>query len=281
MQVFSTQLVISAKNMTVTISQLISYPIKSCAGIQHQQATIDSMGLVGDRQLMLVDANGLFLSQRKHPQMALIESVYTKHDLMVNAPGMEPLSIDLQQPIDDSIQVKVWKDSLLAEPLQPSVNQWFSDYLNIPVRLVKYGKQSHRLIDHDFAKNAETVAFADGYPLLIAHDASLGQLNQHLEKPIGMDRFRPNIVVNSELSPWDELTWNSLSDEFKIDLVKPCTRCVMTGVEQTTGEQTGSEALKTLKQKFAHQEKAVFGINAIARTHDPIELCVGQKLKVY
>ncbi len=267
--------------MNVTITQLISYPIKSCAGIQHQQATIDTMGLAGDRQLMLVDENGLFLSQRKYPQMALIEPTFSKLGLMVNAPSMEPLSIDLQQPTDHSTHVKVWQDSLLAESLQPNVNQWFSDYLNTSVRLVKYGKKSHRPIDPDFVENGETVAFADGYPLLIAHEATLDQLNQQLEESIRMDRFRPNIVLKSDLTAWEELNWKSLSDdEFVIELVKPCTRCVMTGVEQTTGQQTGTEVLKTLKQKFAHQDKAVFGINGIARTQNATELNIGQKLRL-
>jgi len=265
--------------MTVSISQLISYPIKSCAGIQHQQATIGSMGLTGDRQLMLVDANGLFLSQRKHPQMARIEPAFSEQNLVVNAPGMEPLPIDLQQSIDDAIQVKVWKDTLLVEPLKPALNQWFSDYLNCPVRLVKYGKQSHRPVDPHYVESGETVAFADGYPLLITHEASLMQLNQQLERSVGMDRFRPNIVLKSDLPAWDELNWNSLSaDEFTIDLVKPCTRCVMTGVEQITGKQTGTEVLMTLKQKFAHQNKAVFGINGIAITTDSNQLSVGQVL---
>ncbi|VAW47285.1 Flavodoxin reductases (ferredoxin-NADPH reductases) family 1, partial [hydrothermal vent metagenome] len=216
--------------MTVTITQLISYPIKSCAGVEHQQTTIHTMGLATDRQLMLVDKNGLFLSQRKHPQMALIQPEFSAQGLIVKAPGMEQLTLDFQRNIYSPLDVTIWKDSLQAELLHQDVNQWFSDYLKLPVKLVKYGAQSHRPIDPDYAMNEETVAFADGYPLLVAHEATFNQLNQYLQQPVTMDRFRPNIVVNSQFSPWDELNWISLSnDEFKIDLVKPCSRCVMTG----------------------------------------------------
>ncbi len=266
--------------MTVTITQLLSYPIKSCAAIEHQMTTLNQMGLKGDRQLMLVDENGLFLSQRKHPQMALIKPTWSEQGLVINAPGMEPMSIDLKQNTAKLLKVDIWNDSLQAESMQAHVNQWFSDYLNLPVRLVKYGQQSHRAIDPNYAQKGETVAFADGYPLLVTHQATIEQLNQQLEKPIDMNRFRPNIVVSGDLAAWDELNWKTLSDgSVQIDLVKPCTRCVMTGIEQTTGQQTGTEVLMTLKKKFAHNDKAVFGINGIARMHDSAELTVGQKLK--
>ena len=266
--------------MTVTITQLYSYPIKSCAAIEHQDTTLNQMGLQGDRQLMLVDENGLFLSQRKHPMMAMIKPSFTDQGLSVKAPGMETISIDLHHTTEPSMKVKIWEDDLQADAMQTPINQWFSDYLNTSVSLVKYGKQSHRAIDPDYAKNLETVAFADGYPLLVAHQATLVQLNQQLKKPIGMDRFRPNIVVQSDLPAWDELNWLGLSDDsVQIDLVKPCTRCVMTGIEQTTGKQTGTEVLMTLKKKFAHNDKAVFGINGIAQIEGSVELRIGQNLK--
>ncbi len=183
--------------MTVIITQLISYPIKSCAGIKHQQATLHTMGLATDRQLMLVDEHGLFLSQRKQPLMALIQPEFSAQGLSVKAPGMEPLTLDFQRTIDSPLAVTIWNDSLQADSLHREVNQWFSDYLKLAVKLVKYGAQSHRPIDPDYVMNGETVAFADGYPLLVAHEATLNQLNQYLQQPVAIDRFRPNIVVNS------------------------------------------------------------------------------------
>lgn len=230
---------------------------------------------------MLVDAHGLFISQRKHPQMALIQAVPCEQGLQVKAPAMQPLTVDLQATSKQALNVTIWKNTIAAESMQHEVNQWFSDYLGTAVSLVKYGHQSHRPIDPDYTQQGETVAFADGYPLLIAHEASLNQLNQQLKHPVGMDRFRPNIVVHSELDPWDELNWHGLATEhFKIDLVKPCTRCVMTGVEQSTGTQTGTEVLMSLTQHFAHNNTAVFGVNGIARTTQAVELSVGQSLNL-
>lgn len=267
--------------MSITITQLITYPIKSCAGISHNTIEIRAMGLFGDRQLMLVDENGVFLSQRKYPQMALIQPQYSEPGLKVKAPGMKPLNIDLQKHSNQSISVSIWQDSLQAETLSIEANRWFTECLQMPVNLVKYGQKSHRPIDPAFAVNGETVAFADGYPLLIAHEATLNQLNQHLDKPVDMDRFRPNIVVSSEMKAWQELNWQCLnSEDLVINLVKPCSRCVMTGVDQSKGEQTGTEVLKTLKHKFSHLNKAVFGINGMVTVHSDqsVQLTVGQNL---
>jgi len=269
--------------MSAVISQLISYPIKSCAGVSHQTTQLDRLGLQADRQLMLVDKNGLFLSQRKHPRMALIQPKLTPQSLTVNAPGMHQLTVNLQEPSKQALQVTVWQDSLPADAMQQPVNQWFSEFLDVPVRLVKYKQQSQRRIDPEFAKLGETVAFADGFPLLVTHEASLEQLNQHLEHTIEMNRFRPNIVLKSKCNAWDELQWKSLSGQgFRLDLVKPCSRCVITGVEQSTGIQTGTEVLMMLKNKFAHQNQAVFGINGTINLtgYQTIELAVGQNLAI-
>lgn len=267
--------------MQASITQLITYPIKSCAGINHQQISINELGLMGDRQWMLVDDDGLFISQRKYPQMALIKPVINNQQLMVDAPGMTTLTIDTNQS-QRPIKITLWKDSFDAQPINIDANQWFSDYLGFSVRLVKYTNISHRLIDQNFAQPGQQVAFADGFPLLVTHQATLTDLNQHLSESVDMSRFRPNIVVASNLTAWDELNWSQLSsDNLRLNLVKPCTRCVMTGVEQKSGHQTGTEVLKTLRQNFPHDNKAVFGINAIPQINNEQDLLkVGMCLNI-
>ena len=266
--------------MPVNITHLFSYPIKSCAGVAHTETNITTMGLANDRQFMLVDQSGVFLSQRKHPQMALIKPKLKGHELFVNAPGMEELSINIAENNNTSLAVDIWHDKLLAESFQIQVNQWFSTYLKMPVQLVKYGSNSHRLIDPDYNPQNQTVAFADGFPLLITHQATLKQLNEKLTNPVNMDRFRPNIVVNTDLAAWDELNWQRLSsDDCNIDLLKPCSRCVITGVNQNRGTQTGTEVLKTLKKQFVYRDKAVFGVyGIISKKQKSVSLSVGQSL---
>nr|WP_255589936.1 MOSC N-terminal beta barrel domain-containing protein [Marinicella sp. NBU2979] len=271
---------------TATITQLISYPIKSCAGLSHQTITANALGLPHDRQWMVVDANGRFLSQRQHPTMALIQPRMTAGTLRLSAPGMAEIEIP-QTSEPTTLEVTVWKDTVQAHTTLDAVNQWLSSYLGSPVRLVHYGSDSFRQIDPAFAAPGQAVAFADGYPLLVTHEASLADLNGRLSAAVDMSRFRPNIVVQSAADAWSELGWQRLqndpanSEAGHLDLVKPCARCVMTGINQQTGEQTGSEVLKTLRQQFAHQDQAVFGINGIAHSpQDQLPLQVGQSLQI-
>lgn len=266
--------------MQAEITQLLSYPIKSCGALSHEQAEVTSLGLSADRQWMLVDSNGLFMSQRKHPSMALIQPQLNGGTLLLNAPGMS--AIEVPNDSSEATKVQVWNDHLLASLSDAEVNQWLSQYLQNDVRLVRFGQYSQRLIDPDYAQAAEQVAFADGYPILVTHEASLHTLNQQLSTAVNMSRFRPNVVLRTEAAAWAENNWLQLSQaDLTLDLVKPCGRCVMTGVEQSSGVQTGSEVLKTLKSQFAHQGKAVFGMNAIPRIkQQKVSLQVGQSLQI-
>lgn len=237
-------------------------------------------GLKHDRQWMLVDDEGVFISQRKHPRMALIQPQISGQNLRVQAPGMPAL--DIHSEAEQTVDVQVWKDQLTAAQSPEQINQWFSDYLQTSVRLVRHTSHSRRLIDTAFAHLGEQVAFADGYPILITHQASLDALNTRLSAPVGMERFRPNVVVETDQAAWAELNWQHMSHQHgTLDLVKPCTRCVMTGVDQRIGHQTGSEVLKTLRSEFAHQDQAVFGINVIPRiSAQSMLLQVGDSLQV-
>ena len=252
--------------MSVNITGLYSYPIKSCGALSHEEIAVTELGLEHDRQWMLVDDNGLFISQRKHPKMALIQPHITDQQLMVEAPGMS--TMEISNVSGQAVDVQVWKDQLTAAQSPEHINQWFSDFLHTSVRLVRHASHSRRLVDTEFAKSGEQVAFADGYPILITHQASLDALNARLSTPVSMNRFRPNVVVKTEQAAWAELDWQHMTHQHgALDLVKPCTRCVMTGVDQRLGTQTGSEVLKTLRTEFAHQDQAVFGINVIPRIH--------------
>ena len=191
-------------------------------------------------------------------------------------------TMEISNVSGQAVDVQVWKDQLTAAQSPEHINQWFSDYLHTSVRLVRHASHSRRLVDTEFAKSGEQVAFADGYPVLIAHQASLDALNARLSTPVSMNRFRANVVVETDQAAWAELDWQHMIHQHgALELVKPCTRCVMTGVDQHTGIQTGSEVLKTLRQEFAHQDQAVFGINAIPRLHNKqMRLAVGDSLQL-
>ncbi len=57
----------------LTLTHIYIYPIKSLGGISLQTAKVEERGLQYDRRWMLVDKNGMFLTQREYPQMALLQ----------------------------------------------------------------------------------------------------------------------------------------------------------------------------------------------------------------
>ena len=73
--------------------------------------------------------------------------------------------------------------------------------------------------------------------------------------PVPMARFRPNIVVDGgDLAPYDEDAWTAVrtgrahgaaGGALRLSLVKPCSRCAVTCVDQETA-QSGAEPLRSL-----------------------------------
>ena len=122
------------------------------------------------------------------------------------------------------------------------------------------------------------ISFADGFPLLVCHEASLDDLNARLKSHVPMDRFRPNVVVRGG-APWDEDRWRSLVGQgIELWMVKPCERCKVITVDQESAETT-REPLKTLATfRRLPSGGVVFGQNAIHQ--GPGSLRVGQVLRV-
>ncbi len=234
------------------ISEINIYPIKSLKGITLDSALVEPRGLQHDRRWMLTTPDGMFFTQREFPQMATVE-VGLGDDLYVTAAGFGTLEIPLEPETGDKQQVTIWNDVCEGEIYSPVVNEWFSDVIGEPCQLVYMGDGSRRDVNERFNQGGEIVSFADGYPLLVIGEASLADITEKLangthavQSPLGMNRFRPNIVVSGSPA-FAEDRW----DRIKVgDAIfrgtKPCARCVMTTVDQAKGEFDGKEPLKTL-----------------------------------
>jgi uncharacterized protein YcbX len=248
--------------MPLVVSELCVYPIKSCGGVILPSAHVEERGFADDRRWMLVDEQGGFLSQRKIPSMALIEVLITGDHLTVRAPTMDDLAIARDPEPAHGMRTTIWNDTVRAEPYPDDINRWFSEVLGISCRLVKFPEQVRRPVDPRYAHAGEHTAFSDGYPFLVLSEASLDDLNSQLAEPVPMNRFRPNIVIRG-CAPYAEDSWG----EFRIGSVtfrsaKPCARCRVTTVDQTTGE-SGEEPLRTLTHYRARGAKVLFGQNLL------------------
>ena len=244
----------------VTLSGLYVYPIKSCAGISLESAELGATGLRHDRRWMLVDETGEFMSQRAHPRMALISTRLSDGHLIVSAPGMPDLEIPLHQENGDSIDVRVWGDTNRGALVGKEADRWFGEFLTFPCRLVHKPDDDPRLVDSSFAESGDQVGFADGFAFLLISEASLEDLNDRLEDPLPMNRFRPNFVVRG-CEPYAEDGWSRLRiGDVPFRVAEACPRCAITTVDQETGTR-GKEPLRTLATYRKFDGEVFFGRN--------------------
>ena len=259
------------------VAALNVYPVKSCAGIGQEHVRTAPRGLVastpsgtvGDREWMIVDGGGTFVTQREYPRLALIGTTLEDGALILCVPGSAALTVSLERCRGATREVVVWRSRVRAHDAGDDAAAWLSSALGADLRLVRFDPSDRRLCNPDFAGDSGAhTAFADGYPLLVVAESSLADLNARLaaggSRALPMNRFRPNIVL-AGLEPFAEDHIDTLSiDGVTIKLVKPCTRCQITTTDQDTG-QVGAEPLATLRG-FRMNERlggVAFGVNAI------------------
>lgn len=240
------------------LAGLFIHPLKSARAVALDAATVEPRGLHGDRRWMLVDAEGRFLSQRSHPELARLGATLGGDTLRLDWAGE---TLDVAPPaIRDRRTVVVWDDTVDAVAAS-AADAWLADRLGAGVRLVFMDADARRPVHR--GPDSE-VSFADGYPVLLAVNASLDDLNARITAdggtPVGMDRFRPNLVVRGAPA-WAEDAWRRLRiGEVEFACVKPCERCVVTTTDQRTGAR-GAEPLRTLATFRRGEHGVLFGVN--------------------
>lgn len=246
------------------------YPVKAMRALDLSQSSVEPWGLAGDRRWLVVDPTGRFISQREEPSLARVVASYEGLDLALTLAtrGRDPITIlpPSAQTGTEMLPVSVWRSDLIAAAAGRAADEWLSDYLGRPVRLVHLDDPLRRPVDQNYGAPGDTVSFADGYPLLLTNEASLDELGKWLvddgHEPVPMNRFRPSVVVGGA-EPWDEDHWRRVRiGAVTFRVAKVCGRCVVTTTDQTTGE-VGSEPLKMLGRKRKFGQDLVFGQNLI------------------
>lgn len=267
---------------TATLSALNIYPVKSCRGIPLEEALVGDAGLADDRHWMLVRPNGRFVTQRELPRMALVSTAVQGEGLSLTAPGMPGIFV-ARAAGDTTLAVTVWKFTGGGIDCGDQVAQWCSGFLETPLRLVRFDPHLPRECSADWTGGTRAITeFSDGFPILVISRASLDELNSRLPKPLPMERFRPNLVIDG-VAAYDEDRIHELrADGVTLRLVKPCLRCSITTTDQEAGVVDGFEPLLTLKQyRFDHVLHGVaFGQNAIIVNGAGSRLRVGQEFEL-
>lgn len=274
------------------LSQLILYPIKSCAGIVVEEAVVTIAGLaaegVHDREWMVVTPDGQFLTQREYPRMALVVPRVEGDALVVSSPGMAPLALPLAPACDAPARVvRIWDDEVKAADCGDGAAAWISRALGTRCRLVRFRPDAVRPTSTKWTGGAAAqTRFADGYPLLLAGTGSLADLNRRLlaagRGEVPMDRFRPNLVVEGIEAFEEDYVESFTAGAVVIKPVKPCARCPIPAIDQASGE-AGPDPLDILQtyRANARMEGAVcFGMNCIVTAGAGVRLRAGQALEV-
>ena len=275
--------------MAATIAGLHLYPVKGCRGIEVARATLAATGLevdgIGDREWVVVDPEGEFLSQRELPQMTLIVTQLTSTALRLKAPGMLQLEVPFASE-GDVLEVKVWNDRVPAVTQGDVADAWFSRYLGQPCRLMRFDPEAKRLSSVRYTgATSAPYKFADAFALLVASTASLADLNARLAQrgvaPIGLERFRPNIVLSGVEAFEEDYAERLTIGAAELRVVKPCVRCSVPNVDPADGT-TSHEPGDTLAL-FRDNVQAggvTFGVNAIVARGAGTELVRGDAVEL-
>jgi len=246
--------------MNLQLSAINLYPVKSLGGIDLASCEVEKAGLQNDRRWLVVDTRGRFLSQRSHPALARIHTLFKPEGVVLAAPGRRNL---LLVPVpDERLPVTVWRDTVDAASAPAEADQWMSSVLETPCRLAYMDDRCVRPISSAQGRPGEVVSFADGYPCLLISTASLAELNQRLDRPVPMDRFRPNLVCDG-CEPHAEDRWRRVRiGDAVFRSAGPCSRCSVITVNQQTGRR-GDEPLPTLATYRQVDGQILFGVNLV------------------
>jgi len=282
-------------DLQATIARLFVYPVKSCAGVELREALLTETGLEFDRAWMVVDAQGEFVTQRQLPRMALIKPQMKHTEVVLRAPGMLALHLAFDR-VEQPMRVRVWKDEVDAYDMGDIAAQWFSDFLSEPgkpqkLRLARFDPEVKRLSSLKWTGGIEAqTQFADGFALLVASEGSLAELNERLARdghgPVGIERFRPNIVL-AGIESHDEDRVEMLhvasgdggsEDGAQLQPVKPCTRCPIPDIDPATALSSPevNDTLRTYRADPRVDGGITFGMNCIVIQGVEQMLKVGQ-----
>ena len=244
------------------VDSLFEYPVKGLRGNKVCCATVNRRGLKMDRRWMIVDNENSFLSQRQIPGMTNLQASFSEQLTLEDTKDQSTMVVDLKNFITLE-EVEIWGQVVSAKRGPKIANQWLSEKLGRAVKIFYMGEENLRPVRQGV--DGEIVSFADGYPILLTGTASLADLNNKLDHPVAIDRFRTNIHLETNKA-FEEEAWQRLKiGDVVFKVVKKCARCTVINVDQQSGRVL-MEPLKTLSTYRKEANKVNFGMNLIPET---------------
>jgi uncharacterized protein YcbX len=266
------------------VASLHLYPLKGTRAFDVDRAELTARGFENDRRWLVARADGRVVTQRSHGSLAAITATPTAGGIRLAASGLPELEVAFPDG-RARLAVTIWENTVDAALADEAPHRWLSKFFGEEMRLVHMDAHAERL-KHGIWAPPVPMSFADAYPVLVATTGSLAAVNQEIERrggaPIPMRRFRPNIVVDSEV-PWAEDLWRRLAiGEAELDLVKPSDRCIVTTRDQRTGAIASAEPLGALGVLRTSADPRIhgvlFGWNSVPRVLG--EVAVGDRVEI-
>jgi uncharacterized protein len=264
------------------LADLFVYPIKSAAGFACAAVALGPHGLVHDREWMVVDAAGRFITQRDEARLALLSTEISGGRLLLGNPQGAGPAIDLQHG-GEACEVQVWGARCAAFDAGAEVSGFLSGWLGKPLRLVRFDTRRLRHANQDWTAGQDvSTLFTDGFPMLVLSQASIDDLAARVGRELPVQRFRPNLLLGGVAAYAEDAALELAAGAARIALTKACTRCVITTIDHRLGERADDEPLRTLKKyrfdaplrgvAFGRNAYAMAGVGSILRRGDAVEL---------
>lgn len=267
------------------VHSLHIHPVKAMRAVDLERASVETRGLAHDRRWMVVNEDGVFLTQRSHPALATVTARITAKGLALSAEGRG--AVEVEKPGGaNRRRVVVWSSEVDGADAGPAASAFLNALLGEDAHLVYMDGEAARFKESVWTPSPEPLSFADAFPILVTTTGSLAALNRDIEAyggaPVPMARFRPNVVVECD-EDWPEDRWRKLKiGDVELDLVKPSDRCVVTTTDQRSGARMGKEPLASLARIHRSTDPringVIFGMNAVPRALG--DIAVGDRVEL-
>nr|XP_005586916.1 PREDICTED: molybdenum cofactor sulfurase isoform X1 [Macaca fascicularis] len=283
----------------LVVTNLYLYPIKSCAAFEVTRWPVGNQGLLYDRSWMVVNHNGVCLSQKQEPRLCLIQPFIDLQQriMVIKAKGMEPIEVPLEENSEQTQirQSRVCADRVNTYDCGEKISSWLSTFFGRPCHLIRQSSNFQRNAKKKHGKDQlpgtmATLSLVNEAQYLLINTSSILELHQQLNtsdengkqelfsvKDLSL-RFRANIIINGkrafEEEKWDEISIGSLH----FQVLGPCHRCQMICIDQQTG-QRNQHVFQKLSE--SRETKVNFGMYLMHTSLDlssPCFLSVGTQV---
>ncbi|KAL1773355.1 molybdenum cofactor sulfurase [Sigmodon hispidus] len=281
------------------VTNIYLYPIKSCAAFEVTKWPVGSKGLLYDRSWMVVNHNGVCLSQKQEPRLCLIQPFIDLQQriMVIKAKGMEPIEVPLEEDSEPAqiCQSRVCADRVNTYDCGENVSRWLSRFFGRPCHLIKQSSNFQRNARKTPGKGqspgtAATLSLVNEAQYLLVNTSSVLELQQQLnasdehgkEESFSVkdlvSRFRANIITKGA-RPFEEEAWEEVSvGSLHFQVLGPCHRCQMICIDQKTGQRNQDVFQKLSESRGRKVNFGMYLMHGSLDLSSPLFLSVGSEV---